>query len=354
MTTVSSREAPRQETLLTEMPAVARQPSPWGVYGLLAVGVVCIAFSAIFVRWAEVPGLVSAWWRVLIATVALGPLFWRRVGRGAVPRDARLWLLAAGAGLFFALDIALWNTALFQTHAADATLLANDAPIVVGLGALVFFRERLSRRYWLGLGIALAGMCLIVLRPEHASTTAPNAELGDALALGAGVFYAGYLLMTQRVRARMDTLSSLWLAGASGVLFLLVVNLVAHQTLWGFAPRQYAALLGLGLISQVIGWLAINAALGRLPATLVSVTLLAQPVLTAVLAVPLLQDTLGPPQVVGGAIALAGIALVNLAGSRRRAAEPVAVGERKMGERKMGERKMGERKMGERKMGERT
>jgi drug/metabolite transporter (DMT)-like permease len=292
---------------------------------LVAVGVVCIAFSAIFVRWAEVPGIVSAWWRVLVATVALGPLFWRGVGRGRVTRDPWVWLLAAGAGIFFALDLALWNTSLFQTTAADATLLANDAPIVVGLGALVFFRERLRWPYWLGLAVALVGMGIITLSRGRAGESAANAMLGNGLALGAGVFYAGYLLITQRVRARMDTLSSLWLAGVSGTLFLLAVNLVAHESLWGFAPKQYASLLALGLISQVGGWLAINAALGRLPASLVSVTLLAQPVLTALLAIPLLEEGLsGPQQVVGGLIALGGIALVNLAGSSRRKAEVVS------------------------------
>ncbi|HEX9412711.1 MAG TPA: DMT family transporter, partial [Ktedonobacterales bacterium] len=259
-----------------QVPAAASAPtvSRPRVYALLALGIVCIAFSAIFVRWAGVSGTVSAWYRVAIAALVLAPLFGGRLAQGRVARGEHAWLLAAGAGLFFALDLALWNTSLFLTTAATSTLLGNDAPIIVGLGALLLFHERLGRAFWVGLALALLGMGVIVGRDVFAGS-APAA--GDLLALGAGASYGLYLLTTGRLRARMDTLSTLWIAGAVGAFLLLLVNLVAHRALWGFSPRAYLALLGLGLISQVGGWLAINFALGHLSAPIVSVTLLAQP-----------------------------------------------------------------------------
>jgi drug/metabolite transporter (DMT)-like permease len=255
---------------------------------------------------------------MVIAAVVLALPFGRNARRGLVTRDGRAWQLAAVAGIFFALDIALWNTSLFMTTAANATLLGNCAPIIVGLGALMLFHERLGRAYWLGLALALVGMGVIVGRDMlgHSSFGA-----GDLLALAGGAAYGCYLLTTQRLRANMDTLSTLWIAGVVGVAVLLPYNLLMMgYPLWGFSARTYLALLALGLISQVAGWLAINYALGHMPASIVSVTLLAQPVLTALLAVPLLGEALESRQLLGGAIALAGIYLVNRASPRLKTA----------------------------------
>ncbi len=229
-------------------------------------------------------------------------------------RSPRIWLLAVVAGVFFALDLAVWNSSLSLTSAANATLLGNDAPIFVGLGALLLFRERLRPIYWVGLVVALLGMSVIVGWDVLSHSTL---GAGDLLALGAGVFYAAYMLTTQRIRAGMDTLSSLWIAGAAGVVLLLAYVLATGQPLYGFSAKTYLALLGLGLVSQVVGWLAINYALGHLPASVVSPTLLGQPIVTALLAVPLLSEALEPRVVAGGLVALVGIYIVNLGVARR-------------------------------------
>ncbi len=278
------------------------------VYGALALGVVCIALSAILTRKAQVPGTVSALYRVGTAAVVLAPLFLRNMRRGNVVRGRRVWLLAAAAGLFFMLDVAVWNTSLFLTNVANATLLANVSPIVVGLGALLVFHERLRISYWLGLAIALCGMSVII---GHDLFSGSGLGAGDLLAMMAGFFYALYMLVIQRVRVSMDTLSSLWISTVVGTLLLLALNIALGRSMWGFTPSQYVTLFALGLISQVAGYLAINYALGHLPASIVSPTLLGQPILTALLAVPLLSESLEPRQILGGVVALLGIFLVN-------------------------------------------
>ncbi len=301
------------------LPSSPRAVSALRVYTVLGFGILCIGFSAIFIRWAAVPGTVSAFYRVLIAALVLAPLFIRRVARGQVVRDRRAWILAAATGLFFAMDTGLWNSSLFLTSAANATLLGNDAPIIVGLGALLLFHERLGISYWLGLALALVGMGAIVGLDLFARSSLAG---GDVLALSAGAAYGLYLLTTQRLRARMDTLSTLLIACAVSSLALLPVNLAAHDSLWGFSLHTTLSLLALALISQVAGWLAINYALGHMPASIVSATLLTQPVLTAFLAVPLLGEPLEARQVTGGVIALAGIYLVNRGFNRTPAVQP--------------------------------
>jgi drug/metabolite transporter (DMT)-like permease len=293
--------------------APASSPTRLQLYLVLAFGVVCIGLSAIFTVWSGVGGTVSAFYRVVIAAAVLAIPFGRRITRGEVALDRRVWLLAGGAGIFFAADLALWNTSLFLTPAATATLLGNDAPIVVGLGALLLFRERLRPLYWVGLAVALSGMAIVAGRDVLSHSTL---GVGDLLALSAGCCYAGYMLATQRIRARMDTLSSLLIPAAVGVILLLVFNLMTQRPLWGFSAHALLSLLALALVSQVAGWLAINYALGHMPASLVSVTLLAQPVLTALFAVPMLGEPLTGGQILGGAVALAGIYLVNRPGAR--------------------------------------
>ena len=277
----------------------------WLAYGALAIGVICIGCSAIFVKIAGVPGPVSAFYRLLVACIVLVPL---GVFKGSLRRSKNdLFLIFAG-GVFFAMDLTLWNTGLLLTSAATATLLANTAPLWVGLGSLFLFREYLSSRYWIGLAIAISGMT-IIMGVDALRRLSLNP--GDALSIGASVFYAAFLLTTQRARARVDTLTFVTLAVLSSVLVLLPINLALGSTLRGFSTKTWAALVGLGLVSQFGGWLAISYSLGYLRAASVSVCLLGQPVVTALLSIPILGEYLHLNQIIGGAFVLAGIYLVN-------------------------------------------
>jgi len=294
-----------QNTEHMERPAAV----PWRAYAALAVGIVFIALSAIWVKWAAVPGPTSAFYRVAIAAAVLVPVWLvRRPARAQrFPARTATWLALLG-GVFFALDLLLWNTSILLTSAANSTLLANNAPLWVGLGSLFIFRERLSKLFWWGMALSLAGVALIlggdILR--H-----PELGLGDLLAISAGMFYAAYLLTTQRARAQLDTLTFMTLGIAVGVAVTLAMCLAFGTPLAGFSRDTWLSLLGLGLISHLGGWLAINYALGHIRASAASVSLLGQPVLTALFSIPLLGESLSAEQIIGGALVLGGIWVVN-------------------------------------------
>ena len=283
-------------------PVAARPPVK--AYALLGFGILCIGMSAIWVKWADLPGLVSAFYRVFIAALVLTP--WWLLSRRRLPQRRALALTGLG-GAFFALDLVLWNTALLVTSAAQATLLANNAPLWVGLGALLIFHEKLPRLYWIGLLLALAGMTLVA-RPAGAQGLVLDS--GSLMALAASLFYAAYLLSTQRVRSTTDTLTFMTVSVVSSAALLLLACLLTGAQLTGFSATTWLALLGLGLVSQVGGWLSINFVLGVLPATQVSVSLLGQVVVTAVLAAIIFGETPTAVQTVGAAAVLAGIYLV--------------------------------------------
>jgi drug/metabolite transporter (DMT)-like permease len=209
-------------------------------------------------------------------------------------------------GLWFAVNLALLNSALLLTSAANATLLDNTAPIWVGLGALFLFKEKLHGRYWIGLALALAGAAVVTgFNPAAGIRLQP----GDALAFTGALFYAGYLLNTQRARRNLSGLSYAWTIAATAAVALFAVSLVMGLPLTGYGLKSYAALLAVGLISQAGGWLLISYALGYLPASAAVMVLLAQPVVTGVLAVPLLGEALTVQQGIGGALVLTGIYL---------------------------------------------
>jgi len=274
-------------------------------YLALVGGVLCISFSAIFTKWANAPGPVTGFYRMAVATTVLLAPFLLQQGRRATA-SRRSWRWGIMGGLWFSLNLVLLNSALLLTSAATATLLDNTAPIWVGLGAVIIFRERLTGRYWAGLGLALAGAGVVTgVNPLAGLNPAP----GDALAFVGALFYAGYLLNTQHGRREVDTLTYLWLVAATATAVIFLAVQVMGLSLTGYPARTYLALLAVGLVPQTAGWLLINYALGHLPASAAVIVLLAQPVTTGLLSIPLLGESLTQRQVLGGALTLLGIYL---------------------------------------------
>lgn len=278
-------------------------------YAALAVGIVALSLSAMFVRWADAPGPMTGFYRLLFSTILFLPLFLHRQ-RTSAPLDKRYIWFPLVAGLFTAFDFAFWNSSVKYTTAANATLLGNTAPLWVALVALFVFKEKLRATFWLGLLLALSGAALIV---GTDFLTHPTFGIGDLMASAAAIFYASYQLITQRGRVHIDPFRYTWLVGVSATLGMLVMNLALGNSFSGYTTQTWLIFLATAIVSQMIGYLAVSYALGHLPASIVSPTLIGQPILTTLLAIPLLGEIPRPIQWIGGAIALAGIYIVNQA-----------------------------------------
>lgn len=276
-------------------------------YITLAIGITALSLSAMFVRWAEAPGPVTGFYRLLISTILLTPFFIRQQKK-LEPLNTKVLIFPLLAGLFTAFDFAFWNSSLKYTTAANATLLGNTSPLWVALFALFIFREKLHGIFWLGLIIALTGAVLVMGSDflRH-----PTLGLGDLMASTAAIFYASYQLTTQRGRKYIDPLRYTWMVGVSATTGMLIMNLVLGNQLTNYPAQTWAIFFATAIVSQMIGYLAISYALGHLPASIVSPTLIGQPILTAILAIPMLGEIPNTTQWIGGAIALAGIYIVN-------------------------------------------
>ncbi|HEY9479149.1 MAG TPA: DMT family transporter [Gemmatimonadaceae bacterium] len=286
----------------------ARRSQAWRAYLVLGTGVLCITWSAILVKFADdVSGPASAFYRVLIACALLLP-FWAVRSRGRPRPDRQTIVLASLGGVFFAFDVALFNSAILLTSATSTTLIANSTPLWVGLGSWLLWRELPPLKFWIGLGVILVGMTALVGDDvlQHSAL-----GYGHMMAVASSAWYAAYLMTTHRVRATSDTLTFTAISVAASAVTLGVVCLLSGTPMSGFAPESWAALAALGLVSQVGGYLAITYALGHLRATVTSASLLAQAPLTALLAMPLLGERLSPAQALGGALVLGGVYVVN-------------------------------------------
>ena len=287
-------------------------PRPLVPYFALAVGILALSFSGIFIHWSSAPGVVTSFYRMVIATLVLLPVVIWRVRAVGLP-DARLLLFPLLGGLFTAFDQGLWSTAIGFTPIANATLLNNIAPLWVALFAAFFWRERMSRRFCFGLLLTLMGAG-VVLGSDMLHH--PVLTIGDGIALGSSFAWGGYYLVTQRGRFFMDTLVYIWLVELITGVLLGVTCLGLSLPLAGFPTQTWLAILGAGLVSQVTGHFLLAYALGHLPASVVSPTMISQPVLTALLAIPLAGQALGVEQWIGGMTVVAGIYLVNVSRSR--------------------------------------
>jgi len=277
----------------------------WIHYFLLFTGVLCISWSAILVKLADVGGLGSAFYRMFFGTIGIIPV-WIYFRKPLT--DKKGIGIAIICGVLFASDIALWNTSILLSKASISTLLANLAPVWVGLGSLLFMHEKPGRIFWIGTFISMIGVGIIV---GIRSVSDISLTTGNILSIIASVFYGAYLLTVRKGRVGLDTFSFTAISMITSTLVLGLICLISGTQLSGYSENSWAFLVILGLIPQVVGWLSINQALGHIKPTIASVSLLSQSVFTALFAFPVLGETLTVSELSGAVFVLTGIYLVN-------------------------------------------
>lgn len=278
----------------------------WFGLASLILGAVCIGFAPLWVRWSEAGPVATACHRLLLALPVLG--LWAARERPARvhawSRADRWWVVAAGA--LFALDLGAWHLSIRLTTVANATLLANLAPVFVTLGAWIFLDERPSTRFLGAMALGLAGAWLLTGANFAAGT--PHAT-GDLLGLVTAVFYGGYQLCVARLRRRHPSGSILFLGSLTCIPLLALFARALGETLLPATARGWWVLVGLALTAQILGQGFITHGFAHLPAGYSSLTLLVQPLVAAAAAWALLGETMQARQIAGGCVLVLGIAL---------------------------------------------
>lgn len=279
----------------------------------LAFGILAVSMAAILVRWANAPATVMGFWRMCIAALVMAiPVYALRntehASRLTSHASGNAFPLAVLAGVFFALNLAAWNTGALYTTAANVTLLGNLSVVWVPLVTMFVFKQTLRRAFWLGLGCAMLGVVIILSQDLIAH---PTLGVGDLWGIASSFVYSVYILTMEQARKHLSALVAWWISTATSALGLLVMSLGLGVSLTDYPLATFIIFAIMAIVLQIGGFLSLNYALGHLPAPIVSASLLAQPILTALLAIPLLGQSIGLVQLWGGALVMMGIIIVH-------------------------------------------
>ncbi|MDZ7701688.1 MAG: DMT family transporter [Halobacteriales archaeon] len=275
----------------------------------LAVAVLAVSTSAILIRFSDAPSLVKAFYRVLFTVGLLAPVALVRYRAELVDLSRRQLLSAGLTGVALAVHFGAWFESLEWTSVAASVTLVQAQPVFVAVGAFLLLDERLNRTIVAGIAVALAGAVAMTL--PGASLAGVRPAYGNALALLGALMLAAYFLAGRSLRQEVALVPYVMVVYSACAAALLAFALVdgAPVGLGAYPPREWLLFLAMAVGPGLLGHTVINWALEHVESSVVSVTLLGEPVGSTVLAVLLLGEVPGAPTVVGGAVVLAGIYL---------------------------------------------
>ncbi len=272
----------------------------------LAIGILCISFSPILVKLADASPVVCGFYRLFIAWICLLPYCLVKTNLKLARKDI---ILALIGGVVFAADIAVWNLSLKLISATVSTLLANLAPVWVGLLSYILFKKISGSLFWIGTGIAIAGMVVLVgvVNLLHLQINA-----GILLALTASLLYSTYIMITKDILRRISTIAFMFYNMLGAWVFLLIIAAIMRDELLHYNLKTWGSFAGMGLVCQLMGWITINYSISRLDPAKVALTLLSQTVIAGFLAILILNERLEMKEIIGSVIVLAGIGITFL------------------------------------------
>ena len=290
----------------------------------LAVAVVAVSTSAILVRWSTAPSAVKALYRVVFTVALLAPWAvtrYRDDFRRLRPRDA---LFAGVTGVALAVHFAAWFESLEWTSVAASVTLVQSQPLFVALGAWAFLDERVTRGRVVGILVAVAGMVAMSLGEFLSGVVLAGGRplYGNALAVLGALAAACYVLAGRSLRQRVSLVPYVTVVYSVCAVTLLGITVWDGHALVGYPPREWLLFLAMAVGPGVFGHTVINWVLAHLESSVVSVSLLGEPLGSTLLAFVLLSETPTLPTVAGGTVVLVGIAITTVRGESTGGTEP--------------------------------
>ncbi len=272
---------------------------------LIAMGAVSTA--AILIRLSNSHPLTIALWRLLIAEAILLPFAIPTIKRELPKLDKRTLIGLVMVGFTLALHFGLWIWSFQFTTVASSVLLVTTHPIFVALISYSAFGERFGPKVLFGMVLALIGSVIVI---GGDLTFSGEALKGNLLALGGGLMAGLYILAGSRFRKRLSLPTYAYLVYGPASLFLLVATLISRIDIVPVDPTEYLIFLLLALGPMLAGHTIYNWSLKFVSPTVVSVTLLGEPVGSSILAMLILSEFPGTGALLGGPLVLLGIFLV--------------------------------------------
>jgi drug/metabolite transporter (DMT)-like permease len=268
----------------------------------LICGILCISIFPILIKLKLAPGLISAFYRMTFAVLLLLPYV--LVTKNFKFPNLKLTLLAVLCGILFSSDVAVWNIAIQDSSATQASLLTNLSPLWVGIGSFFFLNIRPATNFWIGTVVSLFGMMALVGFDFFLELNFDQAFLFAVLS---GILYSIYLLVSKNVLSEIDVLSFMTISLIASSIYLGILCYSLNEPFSGYSNTGWLVLILQAVICQLCAWLSISYATQHMRATRVSLSLLSQAVITSILAWLFLEEEITLQMVFGGIILLFGI-----------------------------------------------
>ena len=273
---------------------------------LLLIGASMLGGSGIFVKLSDSSPSLIAFYRSLFALPFLYAWmkFEERNDSAKIIWDKKTFFFLVLGGLCFALDMSIWNWSLTFTSVANATLMANIAPVFVVIFGVLFLGYKIEIFFIVTLLLALMGVFLVILPGEQIMV------FGDSLGILAAVFYAGYILSIKDLTNILQPARTLFLVTIITTVCLLPISLIEADSLI-LSKSEFFILISYAIFSQTLAQGLITSGISKVSAHLSSLVLLMQPVAAAFYGWFFLHELLSPLQMAGGLIVLAAIYLAS-------------------------------------------
>lgn len=272
------------------------------IYLLIAFSVLCMATSAIIIRYSSAPAMVIAFYRVIFTAILAAILGGRQMVAECQGLSKKDYLLISGAGIFLALHFSFWITSLGYTSIASSVLFTNLQVIFVLLFSIFFLREKINIWITGGIMIAICGSSLIGL-----GDLANGKILGDMLALASGLFVAIYFIIGREIRSRVEVWTYTTAVSVVAAVVLLLASIAMGLNLSDYPTREWLLFLLLALGPGIAGHGILNWALKYVKAPIVAVSILGESVGASIMAWLFFDELLLWYQIIGGLLILTGI-----------------------------------------------
>lgn len=284
----------------------------------IIIAVIAVSFSSIFVRWSDAEPLAIAFYRLLFTTLLLLPFVLMNRGKEIKALDKKNLGLMLAIGLVLSFHFSMWITSLELTSVASSVILVTAHPILVGTVSHFFLKDRLSRLNFFGIFVAISGVIILTLGDFSGGGESGERTLGNILAFLGGVCAGLYILGGRTVRKSVSVVTYAFLVYLFCTIFLFIQCLATSTKIFPLPSNEYYLFLLMALVPGILGHTLYNWSLKHVTATVVSVSLLGEPIGSSILAVLLLHEMPTRWVIIGGPIVLTGILMASVRKRRKR------------------------------------
>jgi len=274
---------------------------------MIVVAIIAVSTAAILIRLSDSHPLTIAFWRLAIAWCVIVPFALKDITASSALPTRRDALLMVATGFALAAHFASWIWSFEFTKVSSSVLLVTTHPVLVSIVSVIAFKERLGWKAVVGISMALVGSFAVTAADLGVSG---DAALGDLLALAGSAMAGIYILAGSRIRKRVGLPVYASVVYGAAFVALLAAILVLDVRLVPSDPTEYVIFTGLAVGPMLLGHTLYNWTLRFLSPTVISVSLLGEPVGSTVLAIAVLGELPWAGFWFGAPVVLAGIFLV--------------------------------------------